>query len=65
MNPQGRFTAKAHLARVAKHGRGPEADGGPGIWQKRPGTRRESDLYHDYDNEIGLFGYEDRFLDMD
>lgn len=57
MNPQGRFTKKAHTARVAKHDRltrlGPEKGWGPGEWSRRPekwlfegGDGQDGEFYH-------------------
>lgn len=68
MNPQGRFTAKAHLARVAKHGRtkdSPEGEFGPGCWSKRPKKDHmnveDSDSRHNGWSGIGYTGvYDDK-----
>lgn len=62
MNDKGYFALYTHKLRRERY-ETPGREGGPGIWDKRPGVRKSSDFYHDYDNENSSFDYYDSNLE--
>lgn len=49
MNEKGFFALYTHKLRRERFHQ-PVRDQGPGNWNTRPGVRKSSDFYHDYDN---------------
>lgn len=51
MNEKGFFALYTHKLRRERY-ETPAREGGPGIWDRRPGVRKSSDFDHDIDNSI-------------